>query len=72
MPSAFKSGTTRRPLLDANIVVTASNVAFLVQGAASPVLTNNTCPDGLAGIGLLDGTDPERTNNTCIDVFGEN
>ena len=68
----FQVGDNATPLLDANIVVTASNVAFLVQGAASPVLTNNTCPDGLAGIGLLDGTDPERTNNSCIDVFGDN
>jgi len=67
----FQIGDDSVPVIDGNTVVTASNVAFLVQGSASPVLTNNTCPDGLAGIGLLDGADPQRTDNACTEAIGE-
>ena len=56
------------PILRANEVVTARNVAFLVQDEAAPVLSENVCPVGLAGIGMLDGTSPERSDNACTDV----
>ena len=56
--------------LISNSVTRIRDVAFLVQGAADPVLEKNICPDGVAGIGVLDDTAPTLIENECVEVSG--
>lgn len=67
----FQIGDSATPILVANEVVTARNVAILVQGEADPRLERNICPEDLAGIGMLGDVDPTLVDNECIEVFGE-
>ena len=67
----FQVGDDAAPDLENNRILSARNVAILVQNQASPRLTGNVCPAEIAGIGLLDDADPERSENDCIEVAGE-
>lgn len=67
----FQIGDSATPLVTENVIESARNVAILVQGAADPRLEQNVCPEDLVGIGLLDGVDPARVDNDCIEVVGE-
>lgn len=53
-----------------NSVTRIRDVAFLVQGAANPILEKNICPEGVAGIGVLDDTTPTLIENECVEVSG--
>lgn len=63
------SDRTTAMLID-NTVTRIRDVAFLVQGAANPFLEKNICPEGAAGIGVLDDTTPTLIENECVEVSG--
>ena len=66
----FQLSDRSTPTLIENTVTRIRDVAFLVQGAANPVLEKNICPEGAAGIGVLDDTTPTLVDNECVEVSG--
>jgi parallel beta-helix repeat protein len=66
----FQLSDRSTPTLIENTVTRIRDVAFLVQGAANPVLEKNICPEGAAGIGVLDDTTPTLVDNECAEVSG--
>ena len=67
----FQIGDDASPSIEGNQIQSARNVAILVQNRANPSLVANVCPAEIAGIGLLDGVDPARSENECVEVSGE-
>ena len=67
---AFQVGDNAKPELRSNRITRVSDAAFLVQGAATPIIEDNSCPAGVPGIGVIDGAQPIVGVNECVQVTG--
>ena len=66
----FQISDEADPELTQNVVEQVGDVAFLIQGTATPTLDDNSCPIGVPGIGVLEQGAPIVGRNRCEAVAG--
>ena len=66
----FQISDEADPELTQNVVEQVGDVAFLIQGTATPTLDDNSCPIGVPGVGVLEQGAPIVGRNRCEAVAG--